>query len=136
MKIKGIEHIGIAVNSLAEDAPFWKHILGLDHTGTETVDSEKVTTDIYDTGRGKIELLEAMSNDSTIAKYIDKRGAGVHHICFEVDDIHKAIVELKENNITVIYNEPKVGAEGYLVTFIHPKSTGGVLVELAEKINN
>ena len=76
------------------------------------------------------------SNDSTIAKYIDKRGAGVHHICFEVDDIHKAIIELKENNITVIYNEPKVGAEGYLVTFIHPKSTGGVLVELAEKINN
>jgi len=128
MKIKGIEHIGIAVNSLAEDAPFWKHILGLVHTGTETVESEKVTTDIYDTGRGKIELLEAMSNDSTIAKYIDKRGAGVHHICFEVDDIHKAI--------TVIYNEPKVGAEGYLVTFIHPKSTGGVLVELAEKINN
>ena len=136
MKIKGIEHIGIAVNSLAEDAPFWKHILGLVHTGTETVESEKVTTDIYDTGRGKIELLEAMSNDSTIAKYIDKRGAGVHHMCFEVNDIHKAIIELKENNITVIYNEPKVGAEGYLVTFIHPKSTGGVLVELAEKINN
>ncbi|HJL73725.1 MAG: methylmalonyl-CoA epimerase, partial [Candidatus Marinimicrobia bacterium] len=131
MKIKGIEHIGIAVNSLAENAPFWKHVLGLDHSGTEAVESEKVTTDIYNTDRGKIELLEAMSEDSTIAKYIDKRGEGVHHICLEVDDIHEAIAELQEKDINVIYNEPKMGAEGFLVTFIHPKSTGGVLVELA-----
>jgi|TARA_B100000959_G_scaffold281475_1_gene345610 methylmalonyl-CoA epimerase len=132
MKIKGIEHIGIAVNSLAENAPFWKHVLGLDHSGTEAVESEKVTTDIYNTDRGKIELLEAMSEDSTIAKYIDKRGEGVHHICLEVDDIHEAIAELQEKDINVIYNEPKMGAEGFLVTFIHPKSTGGVLVELAQ----
>ncbi len=133
MKIKGIEHIGIAVNSLAEDAPFWKHILGLDHSGTETVESEKVSTDIYNTGKGKIELLEAMNEDSTIAKYIEKRGQGIHHICFEVEDIHETIAELKEKNITVIYDKPKVGAEGFLVTFIHPKSTGGVLVELAQR---
>ena len=133
MKIKGIEHIGIAVNSLTENAPFWKHVLGLNHSGTEAVESEKVTTDIYDTGRGKIELLEAMDEDSTIAKFIEKHGADVHHICFEVDDIHKAIIELKKNNITVIYDEPKVGAEGFLITFIHPKSTGGVLVELAQR---
>ncbi|HJM69718.1 MAG TPA: methylmalonyl-CoA epimerase, partial [Candidatus Marinimicrobia bacterium] len=112
MKIKGIEHIGIAVNSLAENAPFWKHVLGLDHSGTEAVESEKVTTDIYNTDRGKIELLEAMSEDSTIAKYIDKRGEGVHHICLEVDDIHEAIAELQEKDINVIYNEPKMGAEG------------------------
>ena len=134
MKIKGIEHIGIAVNSLVDDAPFWKHVLGLNHSGTEAVESEKVTTDIYDTGRGKIELLEAMNADSTIAKYIEKRGAGVHHICFEVIDIHEAISELKEKNITVIYDEPKIGAEGFLITFIHPKSTGGVLVELAQRL--
>jgi methylmalonyl-CoA epimerase len=132
MKIKGIEHIGIAVNSLAENAPFWKHVLGLDHSGTEAVESEKVTTDIYNTDRGKIELLEAMGEDSTITKYIDKRGEGVHHICLEVDDIHEAIAELQEKDINVIYNEPKMGAEGFLVTFIHPKSTGGVLVELAQ----
>ncbi len=132
MKIKGIEHIGIAVNSLAENAPFWKHVLGLDHSGTEAVQSEKVTTDIYNTDRGKIELLEAMGEDSTITKYIDKRGEGVHHICLEVDDIHEAIAELQEKDINVIYNEPKMGAEGFLVTFIHPKSTGGVLVELAQ----
>ena len=73
-----------------------------------------------------------MSEDSTIAKYIDKRGEGVHHICLEVDDIHEAIAELQEKDINVIYNEPKMGAEGFLVTFIHPKSTGGVLVELAQ----
>ncbi|MDP7127514.1 MAG: methylmalonyl-CoA epimerase [Candidatus Marinimicrobia bacterium] len=133
MKIKGIEHIGIAVNSLAENSPFWKHVLGLNHSRTETVESEKVITEIYTTGRGKIELLEAMSEDSTIAKYIDKRGVGIHHICFEVDNIHEAISELQGKNISVIYDEPKVGAEGYLVTFIHPKSTGGVLVELAER---
>ncbi len=133
MKIKGIEHIGIAVESLAKDSPFWKHILNLEQKGTETVASEGVITDIYDTGRGKIELLEAMGEDSTIAKYIQKRGAGVHHICLEVEDIHEAIVELKEKDITIIYDEPKVGAEGFLVTFIHPKSTGGVLVELAQQ---
>jgi len=133
MKIKGIEHIGIAVSSLAENAPFWKDVLGLDHSGVETVESEKVTTDIYNTGRGKIELLEAMGEDSTIAKYIEKRGQGVHHICLEVEDIHGAIAELQEKDITVIYNNPKVGAEGFLVTFIHPKSTGGVLVELAQR---
>ncbi len=134
MKIKGIEHIGIAVNSLTENAPFWKHVLGLNHSGSEAVEAEKVTTDIYDTGRGKIELLEAMNADSTIAKYIEKRGAGVHHICFEVDNIHEAISEMQEKNITVIYDEPKIGAEGFLITFIHPKSTGGVLVELAQRL--
>lgn len=133
MKIKGIEHIGIAVSSLAENAPFWKEVLGLDHLGIEAVESEKVTTDIYNTGRGKIELLEAMGEDSTIAKYIEKRGQGVHHICLEVEDIHEAISELQEKNISVIYDEPKVGAEGFLVTFVHPKSTGGVLVELAQR---
>lgn len=132
MKIKGIEHIGIAVNSLAEDAPFWKHVLGLNHSGTETVDSEKVTTDIYETGRGKIELLEALGKDSPVSKFLKKRGAGVHHICLEVEDLKEAISELIENDIEVIYKEPKIGAEGFLVTFIHPQSTGGVLVELAQ----
>ncbi len=132
MKIKGIEHIGIAVKSLNENAPFWKYVLGLGHSGTETVETEKVITDIYNTGRGKIELLEALDQDSTIANFIEKRGAGVHHICLEVEDVKEAIGELKDQGIDVIYAEPKVGAEGFLVTFIHPKSTGGVLVELAQ----
>jgi methylmalonyl-CoA/ethylmalonyl-CoA epimerase len=133
MKILGIEHIGIAVNSIDKDAPFWKHILNLPHRGTETVENQGVTTDIYDTGRGKVELLEAMGSDSPLGKFLEKRGAGMHHVCFEVDNITNAIKELKEFSIQVLSNEPTMGAEGYKVVFIHPKSTGGVLVELAEK---
>jgi len=123
MKILGIEHIGIAVDSIDRDAPFWKHILNIPHRGTEVVEGQGVMTDIYDTGRGKVELLEAMGEDSPIGKFLENRGAGIHHVCFEVDNI----------NIQVLSNEPTIGAEGYKVVFIHPKSTGGVLVELAEK---
>lgn len=133
MKILGIEHIGIAVNSIDKDAPFWKHILNIPHRGTEVVEGQGVTTDIYDTGRGKVELLEAMGPDTPIGKFLEKRGAGMHHVCFEVDNIITAIKELKQDNIQVLSNEPTMGAEGYKVVFIHPKSTGGVLVELAEK---
>lgn len=133
MKIKRIEHIGIAVKSLENNAPFWKHVLNISHSGTEIVEGEGVTTDIYDTGHGKIELLTSLRDDSSIAKYLEKRGAGVHHICFEVENIHDAITELINAGIEVIYKEPRKGAEGFLITFIHPKSTGGVLVELAQK---
>ena len=133
MKILGIEHIGIAVNSIDKDAPFWKHILNLPHHGTEAVENQGVMTDIYDTGRGKVELLEAMGSGTPLGKFLDNRGAGIHHVCFEVDNITNAIKELKEFNIQVLSNEPTMGAEGYKVVFIHPKNTGGVLVELAEK---
>jgi methylmalonyl-CoA epimerase len=133
MKILGIEHIGIAVNSIDKDAPFWKHILNLPHRGTEAVENQGVMTDIYDTGRGKVELLEAMGSDTPLGKFLEQRGAGMHHVCLEVDNITNAIKELKEFNIQVLSNEPTMGAEGYKVVFIHPKSTGGVLVELAEK---
>ena len=133
MKILGIEHIGIAVNSIDKDAPFWKHILNMPHRGTEAVENQGVTTDIYDTGRGKVELLEAMGSGTPLGKFLENRGAGIHHVCFEVDNITNAIKELKELNIQVLSNEPTIGAEGYKVVFIHPKSTGGVLVELAEE---
>ena len=133
MKILGIEHLGIAVKDLANDAPFWKHILNIDQKSTEVIDDQGITTDIYDTGKGKIELLESTNSDSIIAKFIEKHGPGIHHVCFEVDDIYKAIIELKELKIDVISDRPTVGAEGYKVVFIHPKSTGGVLVELAQK---
>jgi methylmalonyl-CoA epimerase len=135
MKILGIEHLGIAVKDLENDAPFWNHILNIEHQSTEVVEDQSVTTDIYDTGNGKIELLESTKPGSAIAKFIEKRGAGIHHVCFEVEDIYLAIKELKENNIHVLSDEPSTGAEGYKVVFIHPKSTGGVLVELAEKQN-
>ena len=133
MKILGIEHIGIAVKNLDTNAPFWRHVLKISHKGTETVSHEGVTTDIYDTGNGKIELLKSMDSGSVIEKFLEKRGEGIHHVCFEVDDIYKAIIELKELKIDVISDRPTVGAEGYKVVFIHPKSTGGVLVELAQK---
>ena len=133
MKILGIEHIGIAVKDLDTNAPFWKHVLEISHKGTETVEQEGVTTDIYDTGSGKVELLKSTISGSVIEKFLEKRGEGIHHVCFEVDDIIKAIIELKELNIEVISDRPTVGAEGYKVVFIHPKSTGGVLVELAQK---
>ena len=133
MKILGIGHLGIAVEDLAQDSPFWKHVLNMDHLSTEVVADQGVTTDIYDTGKGKVELLEAANPDSPITKFLEKRGPGIHHVCFEVDDITIAIKELKENKISIIGDDYSIGAEGYKVVFIHPRSTGGVLVELAEK---
>ena len=133
MKILGIEHLAIAVENIDDSAPFWSHILKIPHRKTEVVESERVTTDIYDTGRGKVELLESLGEDSPINNFLKKRGPGIHHVCFEVDNINSAIKELKENNISVLSEEAKRGAEGYKIVFIHPKSTGGILVELAEK---
>ncbi len=133
MKILGIEHIGIAVDSFEQDAPFWRLLLKNIKNITEEVKDQKVKTEIFDTGQGKIELLEAMSPDSPIAKFIEKRGMGIHHICLQVEDINQAIMELIDIGIELIDKIPRIGAEGYLIAFIHPRSTGGVLVELAEK---
>ncbi len=133
MKIVGIEHVGVAVNSINEKAAFWEYILKINRTATETVADQGVSTAIFDTGKGKIELLEAIDPNSPIAKYISKRGPGIHHICLEVEDITSAIKELKENDISLINETPTRGVEGYLIAFIHPRSTGGVLVELAQK---
>lgn len=101
--------------------------------GRETVESEGVLTEFYRAGENKIELLEKYGENSPIAKFLEKRGEGIHHICFEVDDIDKAVVELKEKRIELLSNAPKKGAGGKKIIFIHPKSAGGVLVELAEK---
>ena len=134
MKILGIEHLGIAVNSIDENAPFWKYILQIPHRSTENVADQGVITDIYDTGKGKVELLESMGEATPIGKFLNNRGPGIHHVCFEVSDINSAIKELNDNNINILSEKPTIGAEGYKVVFIHPKSTGGVLVELAEKV--
>ena len=133
MKILGIEHIGIAVENIEQNAQFWKLILNNSDQISEEVNDQKVKTEIFDTGRGKIELLEATTPDSPIAKFIEKRGKGIHHICLHVDNIKQAIDELSDAGVELIDNIPRNGAEGYLIAFIHPKSTGGVLVELAEK---
>lgn len=133
MKILGIEHIGIAVNQIDERKDFWEKVLGIKLTGQENVESESVETAIFDSDSGKIELLQSKNSDSAIQKFINKSGEGIHHICLKVDDIDSAIGELKAAGISAIYPVPKVGAEGFLVTFIHPKDTGGVLVELAQE---
>ena len=133
MKILGIEHIGVAVSNLNQASSFWGNVLNILHTHTEDVKSEQVSTKIYDTNKGKIELLSPLSTNSIIEKFINKNGPGIHHICLEVDDVYQAIIELKDAGIEVLNDMPKIGAEGFKVVFIHPKSTGGVLVELAEK---
>jgi len=133
MKVLGIEHIGIAVDSFEKDSPFWNFLLKDNKKHSEKVEDQKVETKIFDTTKGKIELLEATSFGSPIAKFISKRGKGIHHICLHVENVREAIEELLRENISLIDIEPRIGAEGYLIAFIHPKSTGGVLVELAEK---
>ena len=133
MKILGIEHIGVAVRNLNQASSFWGNVLNILHTHTEDVKSEQVSTKIYDTNKGKIELLSPLSTNSIIEKFINKNGPGIHHICLEVDDVYQAIIELKDAGIEVLNDMPKIGAEGFKVVFIHPKFTGGVLVELAEK---
>tara|TARA_B100000941_G_scaffold17176_1_gene10384 strand:- start:493 stop:903 length:411 start_codon:yes stop_codon:yes gene_type:complete len=132
-KILGIEHVAIAVSSLKEPSKVFGDILGLDNTSTEEVIDQKVVTDIFDTGRGKVELLEAISEDSPISNFLEKRGNGVHHIAFLVDDLEIALKDLAESGIDLIDRSPRIGAEGMLIAFLHPKSTGGVLVELCQK---
>ena len=132
-KILGIEHVAIAVSSLKEPSKVFGNILGIDNTSTEEVIDQKVVTDIFDTGRGKVELLEATSDDSPVSNFLEKRGNGVHHIAFLVDDLEIALKDLAESGIDLIDRSPRIGAEGMLIAFLHPKSTGGVLVELCQK---
>ena len=132
-KILGIEHVAIAVSSLQEPSKVFGDILGIDNTSTEEVIDQKVVTDIFDTGRGKVEFLEATSEDSPISNFLEKRGNGLHHIAFLVDNLEIALKDLAESGIDLIDKSPIIGAEGMLIAFLHPKSTGGVLVELCQK---
>ena len=132
-KILGIEHVAIAVNDLEHPADLFGNLLGINHTSTEEVHDQKVITDIFDTGSGKIELLKSTSDDSPITKFLEKRGPGVHHIAFRVDNLALALEKLSEAGVTLIDTEPRIGAEGMLIAFLHPKSTSGVLVELCQK---
>ena len=133
MRVLGIEHIAIATDDLDRDAPFWCHVLNIPHRTTEGVSAEGVITDIYDTGRGKVELLSELGEDSPIRKFLKKRGRGIHHLCLEVEKLDEAVAELKANGIRLVSDEPSIGVEGYRIIFVHPESAGGVLVELAEK---
>lgn len=128
-----IEHIGIAVKNLEEANETYKALLGTPHYKIEGVESEGVLTSFFTIGESKIELLQATNPDSPIAKFIEKRGEGIHHIAFAVDDIEKEITRLKKEGFQVLNETPKRGADNKLVVFLHPKSANGVLVELCQE---
>lgn len=129
-----IEHLGIAVKDLNAANDLYAKLLGKPHYKVETVASENVDTSFFQIGESKIELLAATSPDSAIAKYIDKKGEGIHHIAFAVEDIETEVARLKAEGFIPISDKPKKGADNKMVFFFHPKSTGGVLVELCQEI--
>lgn len=132
--MKKIEHIGIAVKNLRESNLLFEKLLGNAHYKIEEVASEHVMTSFFKTGPNKIELLEATDPESPVAKFIEKRGEGVHHIAFEVEDIYKEMERLEKEGFRLLNKEPKRGADNKLVCFVHPKSANGVLVELCQSI--
>jgi methylmalonyl-CoA/ethylmalonyl-CoA epimerase len=131
--IKKVDHIGIAVKSLENALPFYTNVLKLPLLGIEDVKSEKLRVAFLQVGETKIELLEPMTEDSVVAKFIETRGEGLHHVALGVESIEERIKEIKENGIRMIQDQPKLGAGGAQVAFMHPKSTSGVLYELCEK---
>ena len=128
-----ISHIGIAVESLDEQIPYYRDILGLKFSGTEIVEDQKVKVAFFDVGDTRIELLEATDEKSPIAKFIIKKGQGIHHMAYQVDDCKIAINTMDENGIRLIDTEPRKGAGGHSIAFLHPRSTFGILTELTEE---
>lgn len=133
MNISHIEHIGIAVKSLEHAIPYYENVLGLECYAIEEVQDQKVKTAFFQVGETKIELLEATDSESPIAKFIEKRGEGVHHIAFCVNSVTKGLEKMEAAGISLIDKKPRKGAEGLNIAFLHPKSTQGVLTELCEK---
>ena len=132
--MKKIEHIGIAVKDLEESNKIFASLFGASHYKTEEVKSEGVKTSFFKSGPNKIELLEATNPESPIAKFIDKKGEGIHHIAFAVNDIQSEIKRLQKEGFIVLNEIPKKGADNKLVAFLHPKTTNGVLIELCQEI--
>lgn len=133
MEILKIDHLGIAVPSIDGGNEFWSDILGLKMEGKETVESQKVTTAFLPVGESEVELLESTQPDGPIAKFIEKKGPGFQHVAFRVADIEAALAELKEKGVKLIDETPRPGAGGAKIAFLHPKATGGVLVELCQR---
>jgi methylmalonyl-CoA/ethylmalonyl-CoA epimerase len=129
-----VEHIGLAVKDLKESGSLFSKLFGQDSYKVEKVESEGVTTSFFKCGDTKIELLEATNKESPIAKFIEKRGEGIHHIAFEVEDIHSEMKRLSEEGFTILNPEPKKGADNKMVCFLHPKTTNSVLIELCQEI--
>ncbi len=131
--MRRIEHIGIAVKDLEAANKTYKAVLGAEHYKTETVESEGVATSFFKIGESKIELLAATNPDSPISKFIEKRGEGIHHMAFYVDDINAEIERLKREGFRLLNEQPKPGADNKIVAFMHPKDANGVLVELCQE---
>lgn len=130
--IKKINHIAIAVRSLGEHIPFYRDVLNLEYRGTEVVEDQMVRLAVFRIGEVRIELLEPTGPDSPISAFIEKRGEGMHHISYQVDDIEKQIAELKQKQVRMIDEIPRSGAHGSRIAFLHPKSSARVLTELTQ----
>ncbi len=133
MKVLKIDHLGIAVKSIEEGKNFWSGVLGLDFEGTETVTEQKVTTAFFPVSESEVELLEATEPDGPVAKFIEKKGQGIHHVAFRVENVEEALAELKEKGVKLIDEKPRIGAGGAKIAFLHPKATNGILVELCQR---
>lgn len=133
MKVLKVDHIGIAVKRIEETKHLYGELLGLSHAGSETVAQQKVTTAFFPVGDTEVELLESTSPDGPIAKYLEKKGEGIQHIAFRVENIEESLAELKAKGVQLIDEKPRSGAGGAKIAFLHPKSTFGVLIELCER---
>ncbi|MDY0375112.1 MAG: methylmalonyl-CoA epimerase [Desulfobacterium sp.] len=133
MKILKIDHLGVAVKSIDNGKNFWSDVLGLEFAGSETVEAQKVTTAFFPVGESEIELLESTADDGPVARYIEKKGEGIQHVAFRVENIEEALAELKAKGIRLIDEKPRIGAGGAKIAFLHPKATSGVLVELCQR---
>jgi len=129
-----IEHIGIAVRQLSQSIPLFEKILNATCYKTETVESENVRTAFFKVGETKIELLESTAADTAISRFVEKKGEGIHHIAFSVDNLEKEIDRLKAEGVAFVSEQPKNGADNKRICFLHPKATNGVLIELCEEI--
>lgn len=133
MKVSHIEHIGIAVENLEEAIPFYEKMLGTECYAVEEVKDQKVKTAFFKVGQTKIELLESTDPEGPIGKFIEKKGQGIHHIAYAVDNVDKSLKELEEKSVRLIDKKGRKGAEGLNIGFLHPKSTLGVLTEICSK---
>jgi len=133
VNVAKVDHIGIAVTDIAKAAEFWEDALGLKITATEEVAEQKVITAFIPCGDSEVELLQATAKDSPIAKFIEAKGEGIQHIALRVDDIEAALAELQSKGLRLVDEKPRLGAGGARIAFLHPKATGGVLLELCQR---
>jgi len=133
MSFTKIDHIGIAVRDLAKSNQLFSALLGQEPDKEEEVSREMVRVSFFQTGESKIELLQSLNDESAISRFIEKRGEGIHHVAFEVDDIRKTMAELKSKGFRLLFDEPRDGADNKLICFLHPSSTNGVLVEICQE---